>query len=359
MMNRAFIFVALLLAVHVSRSAAEAMETEKKHHRRHHKHHHHKHHHEEVAHESKANATHILKTDSARKIHAAANTTMATKAKSVGSKKAMKTTVSAVHKTGQIKTISDEDIVNKMRTLEKELAAKEAKAKDSVKDGRIEVNGPLPVDFKVLFAKSVAEATRGRAADVKVIDTSTSKDPQAPDAVMVHFSGPINIVQAVEDQAADPDSRLANGPLHSFLVEGDVSGATGGGSYSSTAAVSAGLEAPSSSVDVDVEMPYGDLEPFGREDTAQELTEDSVKESDAMVDQLERAEVAEEKRAVFRALTRLRGAAITSFDGIARAQTGNIDQYNKLNKWRSTHPLHHLADEEADVSKWAFPDNAD
>jgi len=112
-------------------------------------------------------------------------------------------------------------------------------------------------------------------------------------------------------------------------------------------------------IDIDTQMPYGDLEPFGREDTAQELTENSVKESDGMVDQLERAEVAEEKRAVFRALTRLRGAAITSFDGVARSQTGNIDEYNKIHKWRKTHPLHHLADEESDVSKWAFPDNAD
>jgi hypothetical protein len=111
-------------------------------------------------------------------------------------------------------------------------------------------------------------------------------------------------------------------------------------------------------IDVDTQMPYGDLEPFGREDTAQELTENSVRESDEMVDQLERAEVAEEKRAVFRALTRLRGAAITSFDGVARSQTGNIDEY-KVNKWRKVHPLHHLADEESDISKWAFPDNAD
>jgi len=112
-------------------------------------------------------------------------------------------------------------------------------------------------------------------------------------------------------------------------------------------------------IDIDTQMPYGDLEPFGREDTAQELTESSVKESDEMVDQLERAEVAEEKRAVFRALTRLRGAAITSFDGVARSQTGNIDEYNKVHKWRNSHPLHHLADEESDVQKWAFPDNAD
>ena len=39
-----------------------------------------------------------------------------------------------------------------------------------------------------------------------------------------------------------------------------------------------------------------------------------------------RAQVAEEKRSVFRALTRLRGAAITSYDGVARSQTGNIDE---------------------------------
>lgn len=111
--------------------------------------------------------------------------------------------------------------------------------------------------------------------------------------------------------------------------------------------------------DVDTEMPYGELEPFGREDTAQELTENAIKQSDEMVDQLERAEVAEEKRSVFRSLTRLRGAAITSFDGVARSQTGNIDEYNKVHQWRVTHPLHHLADEESDISKWAFPDNAD
>merc|ERR1711956_107130 len=108
-------------------------------------------------------------------------------------------------------------------------------------------------------------------------------------------------------------------------------------------------------IDVDTAMPFGQLEPFGREDTAQELTEQSIAESNQMVDQLERAEVAEEKRAVFRALTRLRGAAITSFDGVARAQTGNIDQYAKQNSWREAHPVRHLAQEEADVSKWAFP----
>merc|ERR1719480_605630 len=125
--------------------------------------------------------------------------------------------------------------------------------------------------------------------------------------------------------------------------------------YTSRAYDPAPSASDSSRVDIDTQMPFGELEPFGREDTAQELTESSVKESDEMVDQVERAEVSEEKRAVFRALTRLRGAAITSFDGIARSQTGNIDQYAKENKWRAAHPVRHLAQQEADVSKWAFP----
>eukprot|EP00933_Yihiella_yeosuensis_P051054 TRINITY_DN48898_c0_g1_i1.p1 TRINITY_DN48898_c0_g1~~TRINITY_DN48898_c0_g1_i1.p1 ORF type:complete len:247 (+),score=64.23 TRINITY_DN48898_c0_g1_i1:168-908(+) len=113
------------------------------------------------------------------------------------------------------------------------------------------------------------------------------------------------------------------------------------------------------SLDIDVNLPYGELAPFGRESTAIELTEDSINQSNKMVDEIEHAEVAEEKRAVFRALTRLRGAAITSFDGIARDQTSNIENYSKQNKWRKEHPVKHLADEEADVSHWAFPSNAD
>merc|ERR1719265_1176168 len=82
----------------------------------------------------------------------------------------------------------------------------------------------------------------------------------------------------------------------------DMTG-TGSGGKSKTLSGDASVEMGKGSFDIDTEMPYGELEPFGREDTAQELTESSIKESDEMVDQLERAEVAEEKRAVFRALT--------------------------------------------------------
>ena len=95
------------------------------------------------------------------------------------------------------------------------------------------------------------------------------------------------------------------------------------------------LQAEESAPDgIDTAMPCGEIEPYGGEHTTQELSEQSVNESDEMVDQLERAEVAEGKRVLSRDSTRLRGAAITSFDGIPRSQTGNIDEYNKLHKWR-------------------------
>jgi hypothetical protein len=243
----------------------------------------------------------------------------------------------------EAKEASEEQILGKMKSLETELAKKEEAVKGVVTKGRIEVNGPLPADFAQRFAQGTAKASGCDAAEVKVVETNPVSG--GGDVVEVVFEAPADVVKAVEDQAADPDSKLASGSLKEFLVAKD----------------SATAETPvqEKGIDVDTEMPYGELEPFGREDTAQELTESSIKESDEMVDQLERAEVAEEKRAVFRALTRLRGAAITSFDGIARSQTGNIDEYNKTHKWRKTYPLHHLADEESDISKWAFPDNAD
>ena len=54
---------------------------------------------------------------------------------------------------------------------------------------------------------------------------------------------------------------------------------------------------------MDTQVPLGESEPFGREDTVQELTVSSIKEFDEMVYQLERAAVAEETRAVARCTT--------------------------------------------------------
>merc|ERR1719284_1493716 len=67
----------------------------------------------------------------------------------------------------------------------------------------------------------------------------------------------------------------------------------------------------------DLEMNFNKIAPFGKEDTAKELQDHTAKTQDTLVDAVENAEVAEIKRAVFRALTRLRAATIKEFDTIA------------------------------------------
>jgi len=302
-----------------------------------------------------------------------------------------KTSANELNKTGtKPASASEKNLVDKMQKLEKELSAKAEHLENpkthkiavapenhtATQTGKLEVNAPLPEDFEEMFAKATSEATGVSPKEVKLISTLPLAKAHGKVAV-VRFTGPGDVVKAVLAQAADPESKLAMGPLCIYLVarddEGGVNEQCGGGVISAMAQGQARARKPDKAaeegesdeesrevedknIDIDTAMPYGQLEPFGREDTAQELTESSIKESDGMVDQLEKAEVAEEKRAIFRALTRLRGAAITSFDGIARSQTGNIDEYSKNNKWRESHPLRHLAQEESDISKWAFPD---
>jgi len=361
MRHAAFLTLAFL-------TCAAALGTQEVHDKKKHHHHHHRHHHRHGhdAAMATANGTSAKASEAKAAVPAKATVrkvTEVTVASSHVEAKAMKSTQSTQSGAQGAKG-SEEDIVNRMKKVEQELSAKEANRK-AAKQGKLEVNGPLPWDFSSQFAQAVAKATGCLTSEVQVLSSKRVPQSDGEDVEEVRFTAPVRIVQAVQDQAADPDSHLAHGTLRMFLVARDspdagaeVAAETGSGS-APTATAPQATQTTSDGIDVDTEMPYGELEPFGREDTAQELTEQSIKESDEMVDQLERAEVAEEKRAVFRALTRLRGAAITSYDGVARSQTGNIDEYNKLNKWRSTHPLHHLADEESDISKWAFPDNAD
>lgn len=260
---------------------------------------------------------------------------------------------------------SDAAIMFKLKNLEKDLQSKEKKVAKTAK-GHLNVNGPLPVDFSDRFAQGVAEATGCSASDVELLGAVPL--PQAHNIEEIMYRSSSDVVAAVAEQATNPNSKLANGVLHNFLVARDsvegeddeeeaVAEPAAEEEEPSAAAAEPAEPCPPGAPEVDMAMPYGDLEPFGREDTAQELTEASIRESNSMVDQLERAEVAEEKRAVFRALTRLRGAAITSYDGIARSQTGNIDDYARTYQWRKVHPVHHLASEEADVQKWAFPED--
>jgi len=346
-----------VLALAIQSWALESVESSSAHHRHHHKgkhHHHHKGHHHHHGKHHNASSAKVEHPSSAT----AVKVTPAAASKKVVAKPAAAKAAAAT-KASAVKVTRDEQLVQKMKELEVRLAQKKKSYAAAMEKGHILVSGPVPADFKELFAQAVGAALNVDAKKVTVTKTAPVADQ--PGVVSVDFKASPKVVSAVESQSADPDSKLARGNLHSFLVakgDDDEEAPAEPKPVKEEEAVEA-TPVQEKGIDIDTAMPYGDLEPFGREDTAQELTENSVQESDEMVDQLERAEVAEEKRAVFRALTRLRGAAITSFDGVARSQTGNIDEYNKIHKWRSSHPLHHLADEESDISKWAFPDNAD
>merc|ERR1719359_1908725 len=115
----------------------------------------------------------------------------------------------------------------------------------------------------------------------------------------------------------------------------------------------------SSGVDVKNTIePYpNEAEPFGQEESGKELTKSSIKESDQMIDQIEDAQGVESKRAVYRALTKLRGATVASYDGIAKGHLKNVDKFSTQHKWREDHKVKHLAEEEGDTQTWAFKDS--
>jgi len=102
------------------------------------------------------------------------------------------------------------------------------------------------------------------------------------------------------------------------------------------------------------DQPFARIAPFGKEDTAQELQHHAARTQDTLVDAVENAEVAEIKRAVFRALTRLRAASIKEFDTIARLETQAIDEYNDAHHYRAENPLSYLHNEEPQVQEDKF-----
>merc|ERR1719423_514123 len=101
----------------------------------------------------------------------------------------------------------------------------------------------------------------------------------------------------------------------------------------------------------DLEMNFNKIAPFGKEDTAAELQSHAARTQDTLVDAVENAEVAEIKRAVFPALTRLRAAEIKEFDTIARLETQAIDEYNDNHHYRGENPLDYLSSAEPQVKE--------
>merc|ERR1712217_658608 len=106
-------------------------------------------------------------------------------------------------------------VLREMKKLETAIAT--AAKKTKLGRGELEMNGPLPADFSDRFAKEVAKATGGKPEDVKVLNTSQVKGETGIDEIV--FEAPPDIIKAVEEQAADPDSKLATGPLRIFLIE--------------------------------------------------------------------------------------------------------------------------------------------
>merc|ERR1719221_1627551 len=86
-------------------------------------------------------------------------------------------------------------------------------------EGKLQLNGPLPAGFNERFAQAVGHAT---GCDPNVV-TVVSKKPadSNTDTVILDFKAPKEIVYEVEDQSADPKSKLTTGNLHIFLVADD------------------------------------------------------------------------------------------------------------------------------------------
>ena len=78
-----------------------------------------------------------------------------------------------------------------------------------------------------------------------------------------------------------------------------------------------------------------------KEMDTEELQDHAAKTQDKLVDAFENAEATEIKRAVFRALTRLRAATIREFEMIARLETQAIDAYSDAHRYRGEDSLTH------------------
>jgi hypothetical protein len=174
--------------------------------------------------------------------------------------------------------------------------------------------------------------------------------------------GVILLQQAVKHRSGEPGTD----ELETILAE--MSNVVSSRGHASTAAPEAGTAPPPTAPAAAAPAPgatpavsaatggdsFARIAPFGKEDTAQELQHHAARTQDTLVDAVENAEVAEIKRAVFRALTRLRAASIKEFDTIARLETQAIDEYNDAHHYRAENPLSYLHADEPQVTEDKF-----
>ena len=142
-----------------------------------------------------------------------------------------------------------------------------------------------------------------------------------------------NLATAVADDLTAPPASNASEPAHALPQAAQV-----------VASSTVAKDAPTGAK----------IAPFGKEDTAKELQQHAARTQDTLVDAVENAEVAEIKRAVFRALTRLRAAEIKEFDTIARLETQAIDEYNDAHHYRAENPLSYIHSDEPKVAEDKF-----
>lgn len=171
--------------------------------------------------------------------------------------------------------------------------------------------------------------------------------------------GVILLQQAVKHRSGDPGAE----ELETILAE--MSNVVSTRAQQPTKAPAAGTPPPAANpepqaapaapaVQTGDSSSFARIAPFGKEDTAQELQHHAARTQDTLVDAVENAEVAEIKRAVFRALTRLRAASIKEFDTIARLETQAIDEYNDAHHYRAENPLSYLHADEPQVTEDKF-----
>jgi len=225
---------------------------------------------------------------------------------------------------------------NKIAPFGKEDTAKElqdhaAKTQDTLVDA---VENAEVAEIKRAVFRAL---TRLRAATIKEFDTIARLETQAIDAYndAHHYRAENPLAHLHEDEAPVETDKLKS--FHFFLQEKSVTNKK------------APEDELAKEMTHDLEMNFNKIAPFGKEDTAKELQDHAAKTQDTLVDAVENAEVAEIKRAVFRALTRLRAATIKEFDTIARLETQAIDAYNDAHHYRAENPLAHLHEDEAPV----------